>query len=68
MNPKVDFFFSEESNWHKEFEKLRKIVLDCGLTEKLKWGQACYTFNENNIVLIHGATGKKRDIFKNEDG
>ena len=54
MNPKVDFFFSEESNWHKEFEKLRKIVLNCGLTEELKWGQACYTFNENNIVLIHG--------------
>jgi uncharacterized protein YdeI (YjbR/CyaY-like superfamily) len=35
---------------------LRKIVLDCDLTEELKWGQPCYTFEGNNIVLIHGFT------------
>jgi uncharacterized protein YdeI (YjbR/CyaY-like superfamily) len=33
---------------------LRKIVLDCGLTEELKWGCPCYTFENSNIVLIHG--------------
>jgi len=54
MNPKVDFFFDEPSKWQKEYEQLRKIILDCGLTEELKWGQACYTFEGRNIVLIHG--------------
>jgi uncharacterized protein YdeI (YjbR/CyaY-like superfamily) len=54
MNPKVDFFFSRATQWQKEFQLLRTIVLDCGLTEELKWGQACYTFEKANIVLIHG--------------
>ena len=53
-NPKVDFFFSKEKKWQKEFQQLRMIILDCGLTEELKWGQACYTFEGRNIVLIHG--------------
>ena len=53
MNPKVDFYFSKETKWQKEIEKLRKIILDCGLTEELKWGCPCYTFNNSNIVLIH---------------
>jgi uncharacterized protein YdeI (YjbR/CyaY-like superfamily) len=53
MNPKVDFYFSEDKKWHKEIRKLRVIVLDCGLTEKLKWGVPCYTFQKSNIVLIH---------------
>jgi uncharacterized protein YdeI (YjbR/CyaY-like superfamily) len=54
MNPKVDFFFNKAKKWKEEFEKLRTIVLDCGLTEDLKWGKACYTFQKSNIVLIHG--------------
>ncbi|MGN6212362.1 YdeI/OmpD-associated family protein [Parafilimonas sp.] len=54
MNPKVDFFFNKASKWQKEYEQLRAIILDCGLTEELKWGCPCYTFEERNIVLIHG--------------
>jgi uncharacterized protein YdeI (YjbR/CyaY-like superfamily) len=54
MNPKVDVLLSNASKWQEEMEKLRRIVLDCGLTEELKWGQPCYTFQKNNIVLIHG--------------
>ena len=54
MNPKVDFFFDKDDKWQKEFENLRTIILDCGLTEELKWGQPCYTFQGSNIVLIHG--------------
>ena len=54
MNPKVDFFFEKEGKWQKEFERLRTIILDCGLEEELKWGQPCYTWQEKNIVLIHG--------------
>jgi uncharacterized protein YdeI (YjbR/CyaY-like superfamily) len=40
--------------WQKEFEELRTIVLECGLTEELKWGCSCFTLEERNIVLIHG--------------
>ena len=54
MNPKVDWFFSKDTKWQKEYEKLRVIILDCGLTEELKWGCPCYTLGESNIVLIHG--------------
>ena len=54
MNPKVDFFFNKAQKWQKEYEKLRMIILDCGLTEELKWGCPCYTYEKTNIVLIHG--------------
>jgi uncharacterized protein YdeI (YjbR/CyaY-like superfamily) len=54
MNPKVDFFFNKAKQWQDEYEKLRMIALDCGLTEELKWGCPCYTLNTQNIVLIHG--------------
>jgi uncharacterized protein YdeI (YjbR/CyaY-like superfamily) len=54
MNPKVDAFLIKAKKWKEEFEKLRMIVLDCRLTEELKWGQPCYTFEKSNIVLIHG--------------
>ena len=53
MNPKVDFYFNKAKKWQEEFEKLRMIILDCGLTEELKWGCPCYTFQKDNIVLIH---------------
>ena len=53
-NPKVDFFFSKAKKWKEEFERLRAIVLDSGLSEELKWGKPCYTFQKSNIVLIHG--------------
>jgi len=54
MNPNVDWFFQKESNWQKEYAALRNIVLDCGLTEELKWGVPCYTYQKSNVVLIHG--------------
>jgi len=54
MNQKVDWFFSKDTQWQKEYRKLRAIVLDCGLVEELKWGQPCYMFQKSNIVLIHG--------------
>lgn len=54
MNPKVDFFFDKDTKWKKEYQTLRRVILDCGLTEELKWGVPCYTFQNSNIVLIHG--------------
>jgi len=53
MNPNVDFYFTKAKKWQKEIETLRTIVLDCGLTEELKWGAPCYTHEKRNIVLIH---------------
>lgn len=57
MNPKVDFYFIKAKAWQEEINQLRNIVLDCGVTEELKWGCPSYTFNGANIVLIH--------VFKN---
>ena len=54
MNPKVDGFFKKARKWREEFEKLRMVCLDYGLTEELKWGKPCYRYQESNIVLIHG--------------
>ena len=53
INPKVDFYFSEAEKWRDELAKLRTIVLDSPLTEELKWGVPCYTFQKSNILLIH---------------
>jgi uncharacterized protein YdeI (YjbR/CyaY-like superfamily) len=54
MNPKVDVYLSKAKKWQEELEKLRMIILDCQLTEELKWGKPCYTFQKSNIVLIVG--------------
>jgi uncharacterized protein YdeI (YjbR/CyaY-like superfamily) len=54
MNPKVDVFINQAQQWQDEFKKLRMITLDCGLNEELKWGKPCYTFQNNNIVIIQG--------------
>ena len=53
MNPKVDFYFNKEKKWQEAVKQLRTIALGCGLTEELKWGCPCYTYQKSNIVLIH---------------
>ena len=54
MNPKVDAYLRRAKEWREEMEKLRRISLDSGLTEELKWGKPCYTFQNSNIVIIQG--------------
>src|SRR5688572_30121143 len=54
MNPKVDAYLKKAKKWKEESGTLRKIVLDCPLTEELKWDHPCYTFQKSNVVLIHG--------------
>jgi uncharacterized protein YdeI (YjbR/CyaY-like superfamily) len=54
MNPKVDAFLSKAKKWPEEFKALRKILFGFPLTEELKWYQPCYTFQNNNVVLIGG--------------
>ena len=53
MNPKVNFYFTNAKKWQQELEQLRRIILDCGLDEELKWGVPCYTYQNANILLIH---------------
>lgn len=53
-NPKVDAFLNRAYKWYDEFEELRGIILSCDLSEELKWGWPCYTFQKKNVVLIHG--------------
>lgn len=54
MNPKVDIFLEEANQWQDELTQLRMIILDCGLTEELKWGHPCYTHNKKNVILLGG--------------
>ena len=54
LNPKVDEFLDKAKKWMEEYKTLRKIVLDCELTEEFKWMNPCYAFEKKNIVLIHG--------------
>ena len=54
MNPKVDAYLSKAKTWREETRALRRILLDCGLTEELKWGKPCYTFQKSNVVIIFG--------------
>ena len=53
-NPKVDIYISQIKRWQPETEKLRAIMLECGLTEERKWGKPCYVFEQSNIAIIQG--------------
>ena len=61
MNPKVDFYFSKAKKWQKELEKLRTVVLDCGLTEELKWDVPCYTFSKHGYKQMNCTIGETID-------
>ena len=49
---KVDAFVSRAKKWQGEIQKLRSILLDCGLDEDLKWGKPCFTFAGRNVAII----------------
>lgn len=54
INPEVDAFLANAGKWQAEMRLLRTIVLDCGLSETLKWRQPCYTFQNKNLLVISG--------------
>jgi len=54
FNPKVDELLAKAKHWQRELQALRELALACDLVEEIKWGQACYTLNNANVVLIHG--------------
>ena len=54
MNLKVDEYINSNENWRQELSLLRGVLLECLLTEELKWGKPCYMFdNKNSIILYH---------------
>lgn len=53
MNPSVDAYLSKAKNWSEEAAVLRKLLIDCGLTEAFKWRAPCYMFQDSNIVILH---------------
>ncbi|MEN6571710.1 MAG: DUF1801 domain-containing protein [Anaerolineaceae bacterium] len=53
-NPKVDAFIQRERKWQEEYKALRSILHAFPLTEELKWGVPTYTFQNSNVVLMHG--------------
>lgn len=57
MHPKVDDFIQRTNQWQDEYLLLQKILLECGLTEELKWGNPCYTFKKSNMMMIAGFKG-----------
>jgi len=54
MNLKVDGILRKSKKWREEMKSLRRIILDCPLTEEVKWRKPCYTHNNKNIVIING--------------
>lgn len=66
LNPKVDTYLAagcgrcplgntpdcKVHDWTAELSYLREIVLDCGLTEELKWGVPCYTDGGKNVLIV----------------
>ena len=52
MKPTVEELIEKSKNWKEELAKLRSIVLDCGLTEEVKWYQPCYSFNGSNLIIL----------------
>ena len=53
MNVAVNWYFDKAKKWQQEIMLLRTIILNCQLSEELKWGVPTYTYKNSNIVLIH---------------
>ncbi|MEI9938467.1 MAG: YdeI/OmpD-associated family protein [Pseudomonadota bacterium] len=51
-SPKVDEFVSRAKAWQGEMQKLRSILIQCGLDEELKWGKPCFMFESRNVAII----------------
>ena len=54
LNPKVDLFLDNTKKWQEEMKLLRSLILECNLDEDYKWMHPCYSYQGNNVVLIHG--------------
>lgn len=52
MNPEVDAYIEQSDKWPKEMTALRRVLLECGLAEEIKWNKPCYTHGGKNIVIV----------------
>lgn len=52
MNPTITAQIEKSIKWQGEMKALRKILLDCGLDEEVKWGKPAYLKNGKIIVVI----------------
>jgi uncharacterized protein YdeI (YjbR/CyaY-like superfamily) len=51
-NSQVDEYIQNASQWKEEMKALRKIFLECGFSEVIKWGAPCYMYGKTNIVIM----------------
>ena len=49
---RVDAFVSRAKAWRGEIQKLRAILLECGLDEDLKWGKPCFLLAGSSVAII----------------
>ena len=54
MSSRVDAWLQNAEKWRGEMQALRRIALDCGLEEELKWGKPCFTFAGGNVAILQG--------------
>ena len=63
-----------QKNWQDERRRLRDILLDCGLEERVKWGKLCYAWEDSNVAIIYGMKNScavgffKGSLLEDEDG
>ena len=50
----VDDYVANAEQWQDELERLRGILRSTELTEGVKWGAPCYTFDGQNVVGLAG--------------
>ena len=66
-NSIVDAYMSKAKIWKEEMEALREMLLSCNLTEELKWGKPCYSFENKNLFIIQSfKTNCALGFFKGE--
>jgi uncharacterized protein YdeI (YjbR/CyaY-like superfamily) len=52
MNTRVDEYIGGSQRWPDEMAALRKLLVNCELTEEIKWGKPCYHHEGRNIVIM----------------
>lgn len=66
-NSLVDAYMSKAKIWKEEMEALREMLLSCNVTEELKWGKPCYSFENKNLFIIQSfKTNCALGFFKGE--
>lgn len=51
-DPRVERYLAKDRPFVEERRALRALLLDCGLTETLKWRSPCYTAYGRNVAMV----------------